>query len=332
MKKKFLALFISVLLICTIFSGCGDSADIDGDSKTDLSVNTSKDNPTDDSKDDSTDTWTVMLYLCGTDLESGGGAATSNLNEIFASDLSENVNFLIQTGGTQTWHTDGIDSSKLQRFKVENSQLSLIDQQESASMGAADTLGSFLNWGATKYPADKYMVVFWNHGGGSVSGVEFDELYENDSLSLIELADGLSQAKVPFEVIGFDTCLMATLENAVQIAPYGKYMVASEEYEPGGGWQYTSWLNFLSENIASTGKELGTAICDSYYQKCESAENEAMATLSVVDLSKIEALNAAFEKMASEMIGLTTDVTSFQRFAKGASKAENYGGNTNEEG
>ena len=45
--------------------------------------------------------WTIMLYLCGTDLESDVGFASLNLEEIVNSNLSENVNFLIETGGTR---------------------------------------------------------------------------------------------------------------------------------------------------------------------------------------------------------------------------------------
>lgn len=322
MYKKITALLLALILSVVVFSGCSDDKTPNNKTPYDKTSNVS----------DSGNTWTVMLYLCGTDLESDGGAATANLEEILSADLSENINFLIQTGGTSVWHTDGIDSSKIQRFKVENNTLSVIDEQESASMGSADTLGDYLKWGTENYPADKYMVTFWNHGGGSVSGVAFDELYDNDSLTLSELSEGISQADVEFEVIGFDTCLMATLENADTISPYGKYMVASEEYEPGGGWSYDTWLNFLSENPDCNGEELGKSICDSYYEKCELYGNEAMATLSVTDLSSVGELSKAFEEMASEMSGVTEDVTAFKSLAKGAVRAENYGGNTDDEG
>lgn len=211
-------------------------------------------------------------------------------------------------------------------------QLALVDEQPLASMGEASTLGDFLSWGVANYPAEKYMVALWNHGGGSVSGVEFDELYGSDSLSLNELAEGLAAPGVTFELIGFDTCLMATLETAAAIAPYGNYMVASEEYEPGGGWDYLAYPQFIADNPGADGLAVGTAICDSYYAKCASQGTDDMATLSVTDLSAIPDLVAAFDSMAAEMTGVTQDMSSFQSFVQGVTRAENYGGNTDQEG
>lgn len=278
------------------------------------------------------DTWSVFLYLCGTDLESEGGAATQNIDELMQVNKSDNINVIIETGGTAKWQTEGIDPESLQRWELADGGLSLVDEQPLASMGDAQTLGDFLSWGVQSYPADKYMVVLWNHGGGSAAGVEFDELYDSDSLSLSELAQGLGAGGAAFEVIGFDTCLMASLENAAAIAPYGSYMVASEETEPGGGWDYTAWLQYMVDHPEESGLEIGTAICDSYYAKCEENEEGAMATLSVVDLATIPDLTDKFDAMASEMTGVTTDITSYQTFIQGIMRAENYGGNNDDEG
>ncbi len=278
------------------------------------------------------DTWSVFVYLCGTDLESEDGAATDNLQEMMAVNLPDSIHVVVETGGTARWQTSGIDSKKLQRWEVTNRGLSLVDSFKLASMGAAQTLGDFLNWGVQQYPADHYMVVFWNHGGGSASGLAFDELFNDDSLSIKELSDGLGMANATFEVIGFDTCLMATLENAAAIAPYGNYMVASEETEPGGGWDYTAWLKYLASNPDADGLALGKEICDSYMTKCNREGEGEMATLSVTDLSAIDDLSEKFDAMAAEMTGVTADITTYQTFVQGVKKAENYGGNNAYEG
>ena len=41
------------------------------------------------------------------------------------------------------------------------------------------------------------------------------------------------------DLLGFDTCLMSAYEVALQLAPYAEKLLASEETEPGHGWQYT---------------------------------------------------------------------------------------------
>ncbi len=316
MIRQMKALFFSCVLLCSLVSGCV---------KQEMNPPTSEINK-------ATKTWTVFFYLCGTDLESEHGAATNNLSELCQLNPGNTLQFVIQTGGTAQWKNDIISSESLQRYIIKDNSLVLVDEQPLASMGASSTLGEFLSWGVQMYPADRYMIVFWNHGGGSVAGIAFDEIFNSDSLTLDELAEGLSMAGVSFDIIGFDTCLMATLENAASIAPYGKYMVASEEYEPGGGWDYSAWPQYIADHPDESGEAIGKMICDSYYAKCIKNETQEMATLSLIDLSQIPTLIDAFDDMAKEMTSATEEITSFQQLKQGALKAENYGGNTDAEG
>ena len=48
-----------------------------------------------------------------------------------------------------------------------------------------------------------------------------------------------------FEFIGFDACLMGTIETANIMASYADYMYGSQEMEPGSGWDYESIGSFL---------------------------------------------------------------------------------------
>jgi len=341
--KKILSLLISFLLSLSLLTGClwllpsGERAATSAKRTLadDEDENEEETDPV-ETEDTGSSTgqaeWTVLVYLCGTDLESGGGAATQNLLELEEVKYSDDVNFIIQTGGTAAWQNDLIDPNYLERYKSDNDGLTLLDQKELASMGDPSTLSDFLTWGVNSYPADKYMVLFWNHGGGSLAGVEFDELYDSDSLTLPELDQAFADVGQEFEIIGFDTCLMATLETAAILSDYGKYMVASEEYEPGGGWAYTDWAQYLMDHPGADGKILGREICDTYYSKCEVSGEDAMATLSVVDLKTIPALVTAFDAMAAEMTGITDEMTTLQDYVQGAIRAENFGGNTDEEG
>jgi len=314
--KKIFSLLISVSLVFSLLTGCF----LFKDDKLDLS------NP-DGEK------WSVFVYICGTDLESKkGNMASINIDEMLKADKSDNVNIVFQTGGTESWGYEEINPGKIQRFEIQGSGFALKDEQPLASMGRADTLGSFLNWGVEKYPADKYMCLLWNHGGGSISGVCFDELYENDSLSLDELSQGVSMAGVQFEMIGFDTCLMSSLETAAAVAPYARFMTGSEEIEPGTGWDYTAWLSYLGNNSKESGLNLGKSICDSYLEKCRVAETDSIVTLSVIDLSAVPKLVSSFDTMAKEMKSVAEAPGLLQSFSQAITKAENYGGNNDNEG
>ena len=276
--------------------------------------------------------WSVFIYMCGTDLETEYGAATLNLAELTEAEVDpERVNVLVQTGGTSQWQC-GFSSEQLERYRLLGDGFVLEEQLPLASMGEAETLADFLRWGVEAYPAQRYMVLFWDHGGGSASGAVFDELFDDDSLELTELREGLAGAGVSFELIGFDTCLMASLETAAAAAPYGRYLVASEETEPGGGWDYQSWLHWLSVHADTDGGPLGQKICDSYMQKCRREQTDAMATLSLVDLDRIGTLTECFDRMAGEMETKTEDITSLVDLVQCTVRAENYGGNTVTEG
>ena len=94
------------------------------------------------------DTWTIFVYLCGSDLESriffGGGMATDDIEEMCKASASNNVRFVIETGGCSFWHHDSIDSDFLYRYVVEKGKLKSAGEAKQASMGKTSTLTKFL--------------------------------------------------------------------------------------------------------------------------------------------------------------------------------------------
>ena len=318
--KKYQKWTALVLVLCMLFSMTG-CADEEKEAKQSFSKE---------------DTWVVYWYLCGSDLESNYGAATADLNEMMQVKLPENVKVVIQTGGASKWQNDQVKTDRIQRYEYSGDTLTLKDETEQASMGDPETLKGFLNYAEENYPADHKMLLFWNHGGGSVSGVSFDENYEMDSLVLDELSAVMKDVygdKKPFEVVGFDTCLMATVDTANVFQNYASYMVASEETEPGNGWLYSGWLSKLAKNPAMNGAELGKEICDSFKQGCKQAGTDAEITLSVTDLSKTPAIIEALQNMGKVVLKKAEkDSSVCAEFARSATKAENYGGNNDKEG
>ena len=312
--KKILSFLLTAVLLLS-FAGCSDTETAE--------------------KSD----WAVYWYLCGSDLESGGGFASGDLQELMEVTLPDNVKVVIETGGSAQWNNDFVDAEKLQRFVYAGNELELADEQPSANMGEAQTLADFLSFARENYPAEKTAVVFWNHGGGSVAGAAFDELYGGDSLNLSELREAfgsvwdLSAEKPPVELIGYDTCLMATVDVAATFSDIGRYLVASEETEPANGWYYSHWVKALADKPGMDGGELGKIICDTYYAGCEAVGTQDNTTLSVTDLSKIKPLLEAYEAFGKECLAAACeDPSFFSRFARAACSSENYGGNTKEQG
>ncbi len=319
MKKRILSSLLALFLVLA-FGACGED------------ISTPEPNA-------EAGTWAIYWYLCGSDLESNGGFATSDLMEMMEVALPENVRGVIQTGGAKTWQNNVVDADILQRYVYDSEGLTLVDELPPASMGDAATLTDFLRYCKQNYPAEKTAVLFWNHGGGSVSGAAFDERYGYDSLTLDEMQTAFGRVweadenNPPLELVGFDTCLMATVDVVGTFAGTARYLVASEEVEPANGWDYTGWLGALAADPAMDGAALGEVICDAYYAGCQAVGTHSNATLSLTDLTRTGPLLEAYAAFGAEALAAASVATGFvSRFARVAAQSENYGGNTREQG
>ena len=70
------------------------------------------------------------------------------------------------------------------------------------------------------------------------------------------------------------------------MASLADVMVASQELEPGDGWDYQAFLQSLADNPYASAKTLGGYIVDSY----DAWYNSSAETISSDDLSKIHAI------------------------------------------
>lgn len=255
---------------------------------------------------------TIMIYMCGTDLESKSSMATYDLQEIIKANISEKVNIIIETGGTAKWQNNFVNSKTNQRFKATSDGFKLIEKDlGKKSMVDPNTLSDFIRYCKTNYPADRYSLIFWDHGGGSLSGFGYDQHFPNDAMKLDEIAVALKNGGCNFDFVGFDACLMATLETAIVLEPYADYMIASEEVEPGIGWYYTGWITELSKNTSIPTIELGKKLIDDYVKEVKAKTPRSQATLSLIDLAELKG----------------TIPSSFEAFAKSTSKlidSDNY--------
>ena len=281
------------------------------------------------------DTWTIFVYLCGTDLESddGYGAATSDVLQMCQAEASDNVRFVFQTGGTSQWANEIFSNDACERYVVQDNDIVLVDSAPLTNMGDPATLKDFLDWGVENYPAEKMGFVFWDHGGGSITGACVDELNEGDTLYLSEMNTAFSQVYAnmtdKFEFIGFDCCLMGTAETANVLSTYARYFYGSQESEPGSGWDYTAIGNFLAENPSANGGELGKVLADSFYDECAAAEQEDGCTFTIIDCEKFDDFAIAFNDYAKELYeAAASDLAGIVR---GVNNAENFGGNDKSE-
>ena len=234
------------------------------------------------------DKTTIMVYMCGTDLESKHGMASADIQEMAAATLGSNIDIIVFTGGCKQWKINGISNSVNQIYKIENGGLKLLEKDMgNKAMTDPSNLSAFIQYCAKNFPANRNQLIFWDHGGGSVSGFGYDEKNKNSgSMGLDGIASALRSGGVKFDFIGFDACLMATAETALALGEHADYMIASEETEPGIGWYYTDWLTEYGKNPSMPTLDIGKMIVDGFVQQCAQRCPGSGTTLSVIDLAE----------------------------------------------
>ena len=247
---------------------------------------------------------TLMVYMCGSNLESSCGSATEDIQEMLASmPASRELSVLVLTGGSDMPPGAGYfgqENTGIYEL-ASNNRIRRVAEPDGQNMGDGATLAGFLRWGRENRPADRYALIVWNHGGGPLEGVCWDETADMDNLTLTELTGALEEAlDQKLDWIGFDACLMGSLEVAGMLAPYADYMIASQEMEPSFGWNY-GFLRDLPGD--ADGAETGRRIVDAFFEGKE--DSTEILTLACIDLAAageaIDALDPVFLPLSGSL-------------------------------
>ncbi len=231
-------------------------------------------------------TWTVMLYQDADDqvLEKD---IFIDLNEAERVGSSENVRIVSQIDRFRGAFSGDDNWTGTRRYYVtQDNDLNTVNSQLVQELGEVDmasgqSLVDFVQWAATNFPADHYVLILSDHGMGWPGGWSdpapggADESRSplasrlGQNIYLSELDQALGQARQAagidqFEIVGLDACLMAQMEVMAALQPHARYAVASEETEPSLGWAYTAFLGGLVQNPDMSGADLGKLIVQSY--------------------------------------------------------------------
>ena len=242
----------------------------------------------------------LAIYMVGSDLESGNGAGTSDLNELITGynaltyEDKGKIDVVVAFGGANKSGWKGVKFAGLAQI-IQDSADGVYGNESSyhyisqgAHMGDESSIKLFLEYlkeGYLNY-GQKFLV-FWDHGS-AYAGFGNDENFNFDSLSLMEIDNALtSSAFGKFDLIGFDACLMGSIEVARFIKNHADYMIASEELEPGHGWNWSAvlWQYVVQDSIIDSAME----IVDNFVQNVHEYESDGK-TLSLLDLEKFDNL------------------------------------------
>ena len=237
--------------------------------------------------------------------------ASADIYEMLEVKLPENVKVVFQAGGAGNWKYEKINPNRTQRFVYDHNGVTEVYNEQITSSGRTETLADFLRYCKNEHPADHTMVLFWNHGAGAF-GFGADMLFGGQGFSLKDMRAAFESVCVPneenppFDIIGFDACLMASMEVAGAFNGFADYLVGSEDVEPGYGWDYTTWLGAMANNPRINPLQLCKAITDSYitfYTRSGIAQKQPATQLfSIMDLSKADELEKAYGRLMARAL------------------------------
>jgi hypothetical protein len=105
--------------------------------------------------------------------------------------------------------------------------------------------GENLSWFVNKYgacDANKKALILWNHGSAwddtdpyKPKGISYDD-HSRDFLTILELKSALRGTH--WDVLGFDACLMGSVEVLYELKDLADYFLASPDEIPSYGWDY----------------------------------------------------------------------------------------------
>ena len=313
MKKvsKLSIITLLFLLLAVFLTNCGSGG---GGGDSGSSTTTSATEPAETPAPGSIKKWTTLVYInADNNLE---GAGIDDINEMEIVGSTSDINVVVQIDRISGYDTSNGNWTGAKRYYIQQDSdintvnSSLVQDLGEINMGDHQSLIDFAKWGINNYPADHYMLVVWNHGGGfrynevsvHARDISWDDTNGCDSITIPELAEAAASIKSHIgrniDILGMDACLMAMAEIAYELKDSADYMVGSEETEPGDGWPYDYFLQRLSANPDASAELFASWIVQDYITSYGSTS----VTQSSLALSHAATLTGAVNDLAQAMI------------------------------
>jgi hypothetical protein len=241
-----------------------------------------------------TKAWTVMVYLDG-DNSLEDYVTLDIRDELSALGSNADVNVVCiadRCPGLNTTYGDWTDTRLFYCTQgLEPYPENAVAAWGERDMGDPQTLADFVTWTKTNYPADHYLIAFWDHGylwwpnysniSDSTSGDTLDDDEQVDAMAVAGAVD----------VVAWDCCQRQMVEIAANWQPYAKMMAGSEEYTNWEGVQYDKVIAAIRATPTMTAQQVSDTIATT-------ATGDSLTFSSVALDERFDALLAAIDQWA----------------------------------
>jgi uncharacterized membrane protein len=236
--------------------------------------------------------------------------AILNVNQMEEVGSSDDLNIVIMLDRHPEYDKTNGDWDGTRRYYVTedddpvNITSQLVLDMGEVDMGNADQLRDFVVWSISNYPADRYYLDVWGHGGGWRDGTCNDyssgSVIETDELGTA-LGDARSLTNVTLDGVGFDQCLMAQLEVFYEIKAVADVMVGAATLIPADGYNYTRVFEPLALDPDMNGTRLAEILVTAFFDEYGYFNARAHSS---VDAEELDArLSPAITRLAQLMRG-----------------------------
>ncbi|MCK4403986.1 MAG: PEGA domain-containing protein [candidate division Zixibacteria bacterium] len=245
--------------------------------------------------------WTILGYFDGNHSQDrapdGGSYVIKDLQELEQIGSTEEVQVLVMLGSAKT---DG--NCKYYHIKKDSSEV-LFDVGK-PDMSNPATLRNFISYGVQNYPAEHYMLIINDHGGGW-KGICSDTINgDGNWMSLPELSSAL--AGFGFDIIWFYTPSMATAEVAYQIKDRAEYMIASQfKWYPDNIMGSAEWLPYLTDNPDREVRLFAKKVTEEIYDAAQNISLQKYVHSVLIHLPKISKVATDVSNLGRNLIDST---------------------------
>ena len=278
--------------------------------------------------------WTFLVYEASdndlekfmvqdiNDMENVG--SSNNMNIVLQMDRGENPSEL--SGGWKGARRFKLDKNE-DPFNIDSTVLQDLGQ---VNMSDPKNLADFIEWGMKEYPAQNYMLLISDHGGGWTGAIEDDS--HKGWMSLPDIRKGAEMAqektKQKLDIIGFDACLMGQSEVAYELKDVANYMVASEESEGAGGWPYHNILSKVVldnfSNALMMKMDLEPDAVARFIVRTSAKDKENIPTISAIDLAKMNGVAEATKGLTDAILSTDTPKSTLKTLVRKTQKFEGF--------
>ena len=221
-------------------------------------------------------TWSIYIYLDGdNDLSN---SAVADLLEMAAVGSSDRITIVVQI--------DRLGETA-KRYRIVPGGWELLADLGELDMASPQTIQDFLVWAGEMYPADRKVLILWNHGNGWDQGdgpsspaaplrnagkAQRSILYDDDNgmggaspfLSNHVVKQAIETSNISLDILGLDASIMGTFEALYEFKDLAPILISSQEVGESHGWDYTAIFSNLVRNPGMSTEDLSRVIVDSY--------------------------------------------------------------------